>query len=231
MAVARTRTAAEAQLAAAKALPAAYLRAVFESPEAREWPKKRLDDICEKNISTLNPRLNYDDLFYYVDISSIDNNFKRIANPKLIAGKDAPSRARQVIHARDILVSTTRPNLNAVAKVPQELDNQICSTGFCVLRPSIELDSDFLLAFVQVECFVKNLSGLVNGALYPAVTDRQVRSQFIFLPTQSKQKAITEFIKSKFSSAFRLIATSEAQLTFVDKLPSTILRQAFNGEL
>ena len=37
-AVERARAAAEAQLEAAKALPAAYLRAVFSSPEAQQWP-------------------------------------------------------------------------------------------------------------------------------------------------------------------------------------------------
>ncbi len=37
-AVERARAAAEAQLAAARTLPAAELRAVFESDEARAWP-------------------------------------------------------------------------------------------------------------------------------------------------------------------------------------------------
>jgi type I restriction enzyme S subunit len=56
VAVERARAAAEAQLEAAKALPAAYLRAVFSSPEARQWPKKRLGDtsrlLPSKSIAT-----------------------------------------------------------------------------------------------------------------------------------------------------------------------------------
>lgn len=46
-AVERARAAAAAQLAAAKALPAAYLRAVFSSPEAQQWPTRTLGDLCE----------------------------------------------------------------------------------------------------------------------------------------------------------------------------------------
>src|SRR5207253_999625 len=46
-AVERARAAAEAQLEAAKALPMAYSRAVFTSPENKEWPCKPLRDLCE----------------------------------------------------------------------------------------------------------------------------------------------------------------------------------------
>jgi len=44
-AVERARAAAEAQLAAAKALPAAYLRAVFSSPDAQQWPGMQLGEV------------------------------------------------------------------------------------------------------------------------------------------------------------------------------------------
>ena len=50
-------------------------------------------------------------------------------------GSEAPSRARQRVRKDDVLVSTVRPNLNAVAKVPKSLDAATASTGFCVLRP------------------------------------------------------------------------------------------------
>ena len=54
--VARARAATEAQLKAAKALPAAYLREVFNSPGAQTWPRKRLGDVGHllpsKSIST-----------------------------------------------------------------------------------------------------------------------------------------------------------------------------------
>ncbi len=44
-AVERARAAAQAQLAAAQALPAAELRAVFESAQAQAWPRARLGDV------------------------------------------------------------------------------------------------------------------------------------------------------------------------------------------
>lgn len=47
-AVEKARTAAEAQLQAAKTLPAAYLREVFDSPEAQKWERKKLGEVCNK---------------------------------------------------------------------------------------------------------------------------------------------------------------------------------------
>jgi len=45
--VERARAACEKQLEAAKALPAAYLRQVFESEEAKKWERRRLGEVCK----------------------------------------------------------------------------------------------------------------------------------------------------------------------------------------
>ena len=78
-----------------------------------------------------------DSVFIYVDLSSINQQTKEIENVTELTGTDAPSRARQVIRHRDVLISTVRPNLNAVAWVPSVFDGATASTGFCVLRPNL----------------------------------------------------------------------------------------------
>ena len=72
--------------------------------------------------------------FDYVDIASIDREQKEITAPTRMLTSEAPSRARQLIKHRDVLVSTVRPNLNAVAWVPRDLDGATASTGFSVVR-------------------------------------------------------------------------------------------------
>src|SRR3989304_9077475 len=160
-------------------------------PSKEGWRLARLGEVC---ISTENrdPRITPDLPFRYVDISSVDNRSKRIIQARTILGKDAPSRARQLIKANDLLVATTRPNLNAVALVPEELHNEICSTGFCVLRPTEVINSLFLFFFVRTQYFIDRISGSgqVRGMLYPAVTDNQVRNVYISLPPLPEQKRI-----------------------------------------
>src|SRR5712691_2479222 len=71
----------------------------------------------------------------YIDIGSIDRALKRVGPTEKVTGANAPTRARQWVKPGDVLVSLTRPNLNAVAVVTPELDGAVASTGFDVLRP------------------------------------------------------------------------------------------------
>jgi type I restriction enzyme S subunit len=101
----------------------------------------------------------------YIDLSSIDNEVKSIVSSQQIFATEAPSRARQLVKAGDVLVSTVRPNLNGVARVPPELDGATASTGFCVLRPNPQkLLSDYLYQWVRTPFFVTAMINKATGA-------------------------------------------------------------------
>lgn len=158
------------------------------------WRTVALGDICEAKTGTVNPTKAPEQPFTYVDIASVDNQAKAIIAPQELLGKDAPSRARRLIRASDVLVSMTRPNLNAVALVPPGLDGQVCSTGFCVLRAGPLVLSEYLFHFVRSKAFVDHLSALVSGALYPAVTEGQVRDTPVPLPPLDEQRGIVDIL-------------------------------------
>ena len=191
------------------------------------WPRVRLGEVCVSKTGTRNPVDAPDSSFRYVDITSVDNVSKRIVAPKELFGRDAPSRARQVIRTGDVLVSTTRPNLNAVALVPPELDGEIASTGFCVLRGSEEMDSEFLFSFVRTPEFVSRLTELTKGALYPAVNDKQVFAQFISLPPLAEQRRIAGRLREQMAEVARARAAVQAQLATAQALPAAVLRAHF----
>ncbi len=233
-AVKRARKAAEERLEAVEALPAAFLRKVFPRPGeplADGWRWVRLDEVCEEHTGVRDPRKEPDKSFRYVDITSVDCKTKRIVEAKTLVGEDAPSRARQVIRSADVIVSTTRPNLNAVALVPPELDNEICSTGFCVLRAKADLHPDYLFMFVQTAAFFESLSELVKGALYPAVTNKQVRDQMIPLPPLAEQKRLAAILNEQMAAVERARKAAEEVLETINAMPAALLRRAFNGEL
>ena len=77
---------------------------------------------CQRRDPTKKPNIS----FKYVDISGVNGDKGIIETYKEIKGKDAPSRARQIIHSNDVIISTVRPNLKATALVPEFLDDQIC---------------------------------------------------------------------------------------------------------
>ena len=191
------------------------------------WPSVKLDEVCVDSTGTRDPGAEPDKTFRYVDISSVDNRAKRITEAKTLPGKAAPSRARQIIRTNDVLVATTRPNLNAVARVPSELDGEICSTGFCVLRPTSQVDSEYLFMFVQSDAFARGLADLVKGALYPAVSDKQVRGRPIPLPPLAEQRRIAERLREQMAEVARARAAVRAQLAAAQALPAAVLRAHF----
>ncbi len=159
-----------------------------------KWPFVPIEVVCDPT-GFVDPRRDPGRPFRYVDISSIDRDRKTIQSAPEILGEDAPSRARKEIKTSDVLVSTVRPNLNAVAIVPPELDGQVASTGFCVLRPKKEaVSGKYLFYYALTKNFIVTLSGKVRGAHYPAVSDADVKVVELPLALPSEQRRIVEIL-------------------------------------
>jgi len=191
------------------------------------WPTRPLGDVVETEISTWNTGSHPDEEKQYIEIASIDAASKTIARTHLVQGRTAPSRARTIVHAGDVLVATTRPNLNAVAIVPQELDGQVCSTGFAVLRPTESMTSKWLYWSVRSPAFVRTVSDLVVGAMYPAVTDKQVRSVVIPVPPVLNQQCIVAKLDEQMAALDRAEKALAEQQAAASALMTATLQQVF----
>jgi type I restriction enzyme S subunit len=161
------------------------------------WPLVHIGEHVEK-VETWNPiSSGIDDLFKYIDLSSVDKDSKSIIESAvdLIHPNSAPSRARQIVKQNDVLISTVRPNLNGVALVNQELNGATASTGYCVLRTNKKsLDSKYLFYWVQSSDFIDDMIKNATGANYPAVSDRIVKNNLIPLPPLEEQKRIAAIL-------------------------------------
>lgn len=111
----------------------------------------------------------------------------------------------------------TRPNLNAVALVPPELDGQVASTGFDVLRPDEGIDPRWIAYLVRTEAFVETMSAVVQGALYPAVRSRDVRSYQVPLAPSAEQTRIADQLD-------KLLARIQACNGRIDAIPALLKR-------
>ena len=138
----------------------------------------RIGDLVEA-VESLSPEgtgIGHNDRFVYVDLSAVDNEKKEITGARRVLRADAPSRARQLIQAGDLLMSTVRPNLNAVATVPVQLDGAIASTGFCVLRPRHNVVCGrYLFHWLTTPQFVAEMVQRATGQSYPAVSDAIIK--------------------------------------------------------
>jgi type I restriction enzyme S subunit len=205
----------EAEKKAAELIPALFLD-MFGDPATnpRGWAIASISTVCDK-CATTDPRKTPQAGFTYIDIASIDNGRGSIVEPKPLVGRDAPSRARQVVRSGDVIISTVRPNLRGSAMVPEGLDGEICSTGFCVLRPKTTGTSAFIFAVARSDWFVEEMMKKVRGAQYPAITNKDIFGHPIPVPPITRQTAFSEkFADISAIQHQQALATAKAQETF-----------------
>lgn len=169
------------------------------------WKTKTLGELLVK-AETINPLLSPDVEFDYIDVSSVSNKTFSIEETQRLKGKDAPSRARRQVRANDIIFATIRPTLQRIAIVPESLDQQVCSTGYFVLRASSEVDHRFVFYSLFTKRFTDQMESLQKGASYPAVTDGEVRAQLLSYPPLPEQQRIVAILDEAFAG----IATARA---------------------
>ncbi len=227
-----------------ESLSTAILTEVFvengqELPKQWDWmPLEYLvSDTPRRNPSAVIP----EKTFQYVDISAIDNK-RRIINlerVKSIIGKNSPSRARKVINTNDVIFATTRHYLKNIALIPLELDDNICSTGFCVLKPKLDVTiPEYIYFACQSDATIQQLNPKQRGANYPAVTDRDVFSVMIPVPFHEDRNRSLLFqrqVVNKLKFAYQEISASRIGLDdnaeLIAQLEQSFLAQAFQGTL
>ena len=196
-----------------------------------DWPVKTLGEICI-GIDRQDPALSGQSEFTYIDLSAVNQMTKQIDDARTLPVNEAPGRARQLVKSGDVLVSTVRPNLNAVALVGSELNGSTASTGFCVLRPNTTIvEPGLLFAWARNQLFIDELTSQAKGASYPAVTDNVVKALEIPVPPLEEQKQIVRRLDLTREKTSEMVAAHDAKLTAAKNLRQSILESAFAGDL
>jgi len=220
---------AEKNLKNAKELFDSYLNNIFEM-KGKDWEEKKLGEVLQKT-ETINPTLEPDKEFVYIDVSSVNNETLTIENSSVIIGKSAPSRARKLVKTNDIIFATIRPTLKRIAIVSEEFHNQVCSTGYFVLRAKPFLNYQMLFYYLLTNKFDSQMEKLQKGASYPAVTDGDVRNQVIPFPPLKEQQRIVAKLDALSEQTKQLEAVYSKKIADLDELKKSILQKAFRGEL
>lgn len=131
---------------------------IGEIPEG--WEIIPVKYLAKYNYATLAESCSPDFEFSYIDIGSVTYT-DGITNYQNFKFKDAPSRARRIVHSGDILVSTVRTYLRAVACVNEHRLPQIASTGFLVLQADTSKIHPHFLMLRDI--WVPLLSGIIGG--------------------------------------------------------------------
>jgi len=175
-----------------------FMQQLFmESIHKKDTHFLKLKEVVKINKETIDPTKDFPNTkFIYIDIDSIEKETGIFRNKKVILGKDAPLRARRVIHNNDVIMSTVRPYLKAFTIVPKEYDKQICSTGFAVLTPTNKIIPLYLLYTLFTPIVLNQCNKMMMGGQYPALNSNQVSDIKIPLLSLVEQQKAADILST-----------------------------------
>jgi type I restriction enzyme S subunit len=137
-----------------------------------------------------------------------------------------------LIRTGDVIFATVRPTHSRVALISKEFDEQVCSTGYFVLRTKENVNNKIIFYFLLTKGFNEQMEKLQKGASYPAVTDNDVKSILIRFPKSLKeQQTIVRQLSTLRAETQKLEAVYQKKIDDLEELKKSILQMAFAGEL
>jgi type I restriction enzyme S subunit len=222
------RTACEKQLEAAKALPSAYLREVFESPEARNWPQKKLGEVCE-TTSGGTPNRGILDYFtggiIWIKSGELNDNIVYNGEEKITEDAIKNSSAK-IMPVGTVLVAMYGATVGKLGVLGVEAAT---NQAICSIIPKSDILNYYLFFFLLYHR--KSLLEERFGGAQPNISQQVIRNILLPTPPLSEQKRIAEYLKEKITQVEKLQAAIEKELATINSLPQSILSKAFKGEL
>ncbi len=198
-----------------------------EIPE--HWEVKKLKYISSVNDDSL-PDNTSDELeINYIDIGSVTTGY--IQNYETMSYGNAPSRARRIIKDGDILVSTVRTYLKAIAPVSSSYNNYIASTGFAVIRSGKELNTNFTKYALLSNYFIDLVESCSVGVSYPAINASDLVTFRISLPSIEEQKEIALYLDTKTSKIDTLITKATKAINLLREKRTALISLAVTGKI
>lgn len=156
-----------------------------------EW--KPLGEVLEQ---TQNMKWqNNTNVYKYIDLASVTRKTGAILETIEITASNAPSRAQKIVQTDDIIFATTRPTQMRITIIPKEFNEQVASTGYCVLRADKKQVLPkwiyFILSTAEFKSFLEENQ---SGSAYPAISDNKLKDFQIPLPLRQEQARIVAIL-------------------------------------
>ena len=193
------------------------------------WSLKRLKYLATYNDEVLAESTDEEKEIDYVEISGVSLS-QGIEEIERMTFGQAPLRARRKVRSSDILISTVRTYLRAIARVDEASPDLIASTGFCVVRPNDDVDSGFLGWAAKSEPFVSEVVARSVGVSYPAINASELVTIDMAVPPLDTQRRIAWFLDEKTGRIDGLIAKKRELLDrLAEKRQALITRAVTKG--
>lgn len=189
------------------------------------WTTKQLKHLCSHNDEVISETTTNDYVIEYVDIGSVDASVG-IKHRETINFGSAPSRARRIARDGDVIISTVRTYLEAIAPVDEPPENLIVSTGFAVIRPSKDLDKKYAAYCLRSRGFIREVIARSVGVSYPAINATDlVNIKVPCLPIE-EQRQISLFLEYETAKIDTLIAKQQKLIKLIQEKRQAVISHA-----
>jgi type I restriction enzyme S subunit len=231
-AVESARKAAEEQLRAARLLSSAYLHELFGDSASHNWSWGKLGDVCEllpaKTIKSIG-----DTVVTAITTACLSENGFLPAGLKS-ARMDAKDARQALVTEGEILIarSNTPGLVGRVSMYAGDPPNVVASDLTIRIWASPFCHPPFLtayLSYLYLKGFWKEVAGGASGSM-KKITRTQVLDVRIPVPSIETQKKIVAQMRRKMDRYRQLEQSLESQLAEINRLPASLLREAFHSQ-
>jgi len=132
--------------------------------------------------------------------------------------------------AGDVLYSREGAILGIACPVPSGID--LClGQRMMLFRTKEDYSSSLLMHWLNGPLILKRVRALTGGSASPHLNVRDIKSCPVPLPPRSEQQEIIRRVQTLFKTADQIEARYRMAKSHIDKLPQSVLAQAFRGEL
>ena len=184
----------------------------------------RLKDVAKLNIRSLDDSTSGDYMFKYIDISSVSFE-EGIVLGENIAFRNAPSRARRIVQKGDVLISTVRTYLRAIADIDWDAENVIASTGFAVFTPNRNINPRYMAYTVKSSEVINQICRMSKGVSYPAIQAPIISSVDIPFYPLTEQEVIATYLDKECGKIGKEIGLLERKVDCYRSLKRSLINQ------
>lgn len=188
------------------------------------WEVKPIKAVSTCNDEVIEEATPIDYEIEYIEISGVDAS-RGISETAVMPFGNAPSRARRRVADGDVLVSTVRTYLRAIAPVTNPPTNMIASTGFAVIRPK-HIEPSFLGFMFQAEFLISEIIARSVGVSYPAINASDLMRLDIPIPEPVEQQTIAAFLDRETGKIDALIAEQQRLVELLAEKRQAVISHA-----
>ena len=204
----------------------AYLDSGVEwlGPIPEGWSVKPLWAMTTCNDDVLSDSTPSDYMIDYIEISDVDA-VAGVRGRSELEFSAAPSRARRRVRDGDVIVSTVRTYLRAIAALESPSANTVVSTGFAVMRPRA-VHAGYLAHLFRAEFLVNQIIARSVGVSYPAINASEISHLNVPVPSPDEQTAIAAFLDHETAKIDALVAEQERLIALLKEKRQAVISHA-----